>query len=128
METYPDEYKLTDEDIEKTERRIADFDLSREQIILSVIPQKLELLVQSVLNDFMITLINDVSKLYNILMSVPDLTEDIKRPILYALDYFVDKDDEIPDEIPDLGYLDDMVIVRYVMDQIMQDNSELFQA
>ena len=44
METYPDEYKLTDEDIEKTERRIADFDLSREQIILSVIPQKLEFL------------------------------------------------------------------------------------
>ncbi|HBR86775.1 MAG TPA: hypothetical protein DEA65_02930 [Candidatus Marinimicrobia bacterium] len=61
-------------------------------------------------------------------MSLQDLDDDLKRRILYALDYFVDKDDEIPDEIPDLGYLDDLVIVRYIVDQIMKDNSELFQA
>ena len=41
---------------------------------------------------------------------------------------FVDKDDEIPDEIPEFGYLDDLVIVRYVVDQILMENAELFQA
>ena len=72
--------------------------------------------------------ISDVSKLYNVIMSLPNLNDEIKRSILYALEYFINKDDEIPDEIPELGYLDDRVIVRYVVDQIMKDNSELFQA
>jgi len=61
-------------------------------------------------------------------MSLPALHDDLKRRILYALDYFVNKDDEIPDEIPEFGYLDDLVIVRYVVDQIMSDNSDMFQA
>ncbi len=128
MEKHPEEFKLTKEDIQKTEQKIDEFDLSREQYVLSVIPQKLESLIQTNLNDFIVELINDVSRLYNIIMSLQDLDDDLKRRILYALDYFVDKDDEIPDEIPDLGYLDDLVIVRYIVDQIMKDNSELFQA
>lgn len=128
MEKHPEEFKLSEEDILKTERKIASFDLSKEQYVLSVIPQKLESLIQSNLNAFVVELINDVSRLYNIIMSLQDLDDDLKRRILYALDYFVDKDDEIPDEIPDLGYLDDLVIVRYIVDQIMSENSELFQA
>jgi hypothetical protein len=128
MEKHPEEFKLTKEDIQKTEQKIDEFDLSREQYVLSVIPQKLESLIQTNLNNFIVELVNDVSRLYNIIMSLQDLDDDLKRRILYALDYFVDKDDEIPDEIPDLGYLDDLVIVRYIVDQIMKDNSELFQA
>ena len=128
METHPEEFKLTKEDIKKTERKIAEFDLSREQHVLSVIPQKLKQLIKSDLNNYTIELINDVSRLYNVIMSLQNLDENLKRRILYALDYFVDKDDEIPDEIPELGYLDDLIIVRYVVDQIMSDNSELFQA
>jgi hypothetical protein len=42
MEKHPEEFKLTKEDIQKTEQKIAEFDLSREQYVLSVIPQKLE--------------------------------------------------------------------------------------
>jgi uncharacterized membrane protein YkvA (DUF1232 family) len=128
METHPEEFKLTEEDIQKTERKIAAFDLSREQHVLSVIPQKLELLIKSDLNNYTIELINDVSRLYNIIMSLQNLDDNLKRRILFALDYFLDKDDEIPDEIPELGYLDDLVIVRYVVDQIMSDNSDMFQA
>jgi uncharacterized membrane protein YkvA (DUF1232 family) len=128
METHPEEFKLTEEDIQKTERKIAAFDLSREQHVLSVIPQKLELLIKSDLNNYTVELINDVSRLYNIIMSLKNLDDNLKRRILFALDYFVDKDDEIPDDIPELGYLDDLVIVRYVVDQIMSDNSDMFQA
>ena len=128
MDTHPEEYKLTSTDIDKTENKIANFDLSREQQILSVIPQKLESLLQIEMNEFMVELISDVSKLYNVIMSLPNLNDEIKRSILYALEYFINKDDDIPDEIPELGYLDDWAIVRYVVDQIMKDNSELFQA
>ena len=128
MDTHPEEYKLTTADIDKTESKISNFDLSLEQKILSVIPQKLESLLQLEMNEFMVELISDVSKLYNVIMSLPNLNDEIKRSILYALEYFINKDDEIPDEIPELGYLDDWVIVRYVVDQIMKDNSDLFQA
>ena len=128
MDTHPEEYKLTTADIDKTESKISNFDLSLEQKILSVIPQRLESLLQLEMNEFMVELISDVSKLYNVIMSLPNLNDEIKRSILYALEYFINKDDEIPDEIPELGYLDDRVIVRYVVDQIMKDNSELFQA
>ncbi len=127
METYPDEYNLTPEDIEKTERKIAAFDLLKEDTILSSIPEKLEILLGSKMDEFKANLINDVSRLYNVIMSFRDLDDQTKRSILYALDYFIDMDDEIPDEIPDLGYLDDLVIVRYVVDQIMKENSHLFQ-
>ncbi len=129
METHPEEFKLTEEDIQKMERRIAAFDLSREQKILAVIPKKLESMVKSIkLNEFTTELINDVSRLYNILSAMPSLNNDLKRRILYALDYFVVNDDEIPDEIPDMGYIDDLVVVRYVVDQIMADDSEIFQS
>ena len=129
METHQEEFKLTEEDIQRTEKQITEMDLTREQSILAELPLKLdELLKSSDLDDFTIELINNVSKLYNVIMSLPALHDDLKRRILYALDYFVDKDDEIPDEIPEFGYLDDLVIVRYVGDQIMLDNSDMFQA
>ena len=129
METHPEEFKLTEEDIQRTEKQITEMDLTREQSILAELPLKLdELLKSSDMDNFTIELINNVSKLYNVIMSLPALHDDLKRRILYALDYFVDKDDEIPDEIPEFGYLDDLVIVRYVVDQIMSDNSDMFQA
>ena len=129
METHPEEFKLTEEDIQRTEKQITEMDLTREQSILAELPLKLDALLKSSdMDDFTIELINNVSKLYNVIMSLPALHDDLKRRILYALDYFVDKDDEIPDEIPVFGYLDDLVIVRYVVDQIMSDNSDMFQA
>jgi len=129
METHPEEFKLTEEDIQRTEKQITEMDLTREQSILAELPLKLDALLKSSdMDDFTIELINNVSKLYNVIMSLPTLHDDLKRRILYALDYFVDKDDEIPDEIPEFGYLDDLVIVRYVVDQILMENAELFQA
>jgi len=129
MESHPEEFKLTEEDIKIMERKIAAFDLSRERSILKVIPEKLESMVKSVkLNEFTTELINDVSRLYNILSAMPSLNDDLKRKILYALDYFVVDDDEIPDEIPGLGYLDDLVVVRYIVDQITANNKEIYQS
>ena len=59
---------------------------------------------------------------------MPNLNDELKGRVLYALDYFVDKDDEIPDEIPDLGYIDDLVIVRYIVDKIIVDHTDIIQS
>ena len=34
------------------------------------------------------------------------------------MSYFIDENDEIPDIIPDLGYLDDVKVVEWVMNEI----------
>ncbi|MCH7613754.1 MAG: hypothetical protein IIB45_10395 [Candidatus Marinimicrobia bacterium] len=129
METHPEEFKLTEEDIQKIEQKIASFDLSRESSILAVIPQKLESLLKSTqLNAYTVRLVNDVTRLYNLIIRMPNLNDELKGRILYALDYFVDKDDEIPDEIPDLGYIDDLVIVRYIVDKIIVDHTDIIQS
>ena len=46
--------------------------------------------------------------------------QSMKR-ILFAISYFCDEDDEIPDIIPDYGYLDDAAVVHWVIDRIKRE-------
>jgi len=63
METHPEEFKLTEEDIQRTEKQITEMDLTREQSILAELPLKLdELLESSDMDDFTIELINECIK------------------------------------------------------------------
>jgi len=63
METHPEEFKLTEEDIQRTEKQITEMDLTREQSILAELPLKLdELLKSSDMDDFTIELINECIK------------------------------------------------------------------
>ena len=48
--------------------------------------------------------------------------------IFFSLEYFLEELDEIPDSSPLIGLLDDYVFVRWVVDTIMADYSELFEA
>ena len=54
--------------------------------------------------------------------------EDLKKRIVFALEYFLEELDEIPDSSPLIGLLDDYVLVRWVVDSLMADYSELFEA
>ena len=63
-------------------------------------------------------LIKYVSVLLNIYQTYPDLTDSIKRRILFALSYFCDSNDDIPDVVPEIGYLDDAVVARWVIESI----------
>ena len=38
----------------------------------------------------------------------------IKRRIIFAISYFCNSDDDIPDIVPEIGYLDDAVVARWV--------------
>jgi len=129
MEKHVEDFALTEKDIQVMEEKIAAFDLSKEEDIIKVIPRKIDSMLESMkINEFTTELINDVSRLYKIMLAMPSLNDNIKRRILYALDYFIDSDDEIPDEIPGLGYLDDLAVVRYVVNQITANNKEIYQS
>lgn len=128
METNLEEYNLTQDDIENAEQKIVAFDLTKKDKILYDLSKKLEILMSSKMNSIKANLINDIYKLFSIIRTYKGLDENVTKSILFAFEYFVKKDDEIPDEIPELGYLDDMVLVRYVVNKIKTENAQLFQA
>jgi uncharacterized membrane protein YkvA (DUF1232 family) len=87
---------------------------------------KLDRLVASDgLNDIEIDLIKNVSVLLSIYKTYPDLTDSIRKRILFAISYFCDEDDDIPDIVPDIGYLDDAVVANWVIASISKDLPEV---
>ena len=65
-------------------------------------------------------LIEDIAHLVKILELHVNLPESIIKRILFAMSYFIDENDEIPDVIPDYGYLDDVTVVSWVMEDIQE--------
>ena len=124
-----DEFQLTQEDKDRYEKRISEIDLNDIPMVLKEIPQKIEKLVSHrSLLDYQIILVTDISKLVSILRDLPELNHSLKKRIVFALEYFLEEYDEIPDSSPQIGLLDDYVLVRWVVDDIISDNSELFTA
>ena len=124
-----DQLQLTEEDKAKYERRIAEIDLKDIPMVLQKIHQKIKRLVSHpTLLDYQIILVTDISKLYGILQDLPELNEELQKRIVFALEYFLEEYDEIPDSSPKIGLLDDYVLVRWVVDNIMMDYSEVFEA
>ena len=73
-------------------------------------------------------LVTDISKLLNVLVNLPDESVYLKKRILFALEYFLEEEDEIPDNSPQIGLLDDYVLVRWVVDNIMADYTEVYES
>ena len=76
------------------------------------------------LNSVEIILIDDIAKLIGILELYPDLPTNMVKMILFALTYFIDENDEIPDIIPNYGYLDDIKVVEWVLDDVWDRSEE----
>ena len=124
-----DQLHLTEKDIDRYERRINNIDLNSIPFILEDIPGKLKTLIAFPdLKEFQVNLINDVSKLYTILKNFPDISDDLKRRIVFALEYFLVEEDEINDSIPGIGLLDDYVLVRWVVDNMKAEYADIFIA
>ena len=124
-----DQLQLTAEDKARYEKRISKIDLNDIPMVLKEVPKKIESLVShSNLFDYQVILVSDISKLLSILKDLPELNEDLKKRIDFALEYFLEELDEIPDSSPLIGLLDDYVLVRWVVDSIMAEYSELFEA
>ena len=119
-------FELTDEDKAKYQLMIDKIDLSKSSEVINTLNSKLDSLIDiKKLNSIETDLIKNVSVLLNIYQTYPDLTDSIKRRIIFAISYFCNSDDDIPDVVPQIGYLDDAVVARWVVDSIGDDLPEV---
>ena len=128
MET-PNQIQLTKKDKERYRKEIEAIDINIENTVMQLIPEKLEVLINlPQLDDAQLQLVNDVAKLYQFISAYPIQSKELKQKILFALQYFVDPDDDIPDSIPNLGFIDDAAVVRWIVDDIIDDNIDIIKA
>ena len=119
-------FELTDEDKAKYQLMIDKIDLSKSSEVINTLNSKLDNLIElKKLNSIETDLIKNVSVLLNIYQTYPDLTDSIKRRIIFAISYFCNSDDDIPDIVPEIGYLDDAVVARWVIESIGKELPEV---
>ena len=112
-------FQLTEEDKAVYKLMIDKIDLNDASKIIDMLNSKLETMTTSkILNSIETDLIKYVSVLLNIYQTYPDLTDSIRRRIIFALSYFCDSNDDIPDVVPEIGYLDDAIVARWVIESI----------
>ena len=112
-------FQLTEEDKAEYKLLIDKIELNDASKIIDMLNCKLDTMATSKsLNSIETDLIKYVSVLLNIYQTYPDLNSSIKRRILFALSYFCDSNDDIPDIVPEIGYLDDAVVARWVIESI----------
>ena len=115
-------FQLTEVDKAHYLTLIDKIDLNKSSEVIQSLNLKLDDLVFSKnLNIVETDLIKNVSVLLSIYQTYPDLTESIKKRIIFAISYFCDSDDDIPDIVPGIGYLDDAVVARWIIDSISAD-------
>jgi uncharacterized membrane protein YkvA (DUF1232 family) len=119
-------FQLTEKDKDQYKKLIDKIDLNTSDEVISMLNAKLDRLTASEqLNDIEVDLIKNVSVLVSIYQTYPDLTDSIRKRILFAISYFCDENDDIPDIVPEIGYLDDAVIARWVIESISKDLPEV---
>jgi len=119
-------FQLTEEDKAEYNLLIDKIDLNDASKIIDMLNSKLDTMTTSKsLNSIETDLIKYVSVLLNIYQTYPDLTDSIKRRIIFALSYFCDSNDDIPDVVPEIGYLDDAVVARWVIESVGQELPEV---
>ena len=119
-------FELTDEDKAKYQLMIDKIDLSKSSETINTLNSKLDNLIDlKKLNSIETDLIKNVSILLNIYQTYPDLIDSIKRRIIFAISYFCNSDDDIPDIVPEIGYLDDAVVARWVIESIGKELPEV---
>ena len=119
-------FQLTEEDKAEYKLLINKIDLNDASKIIDMLNSKLDTMTTSKsLNSIETDLIKYVSVLLNIYQTYPDLTNSIKRRIIFALSYFCDSNDDIPDVVPEIGYLDDAVVARWVIESVGQELPEV---
>ena len=122
-------FQITDEDKTHYKKIIHKIDVNNKEIIIKVLGEKIQkILNHSSLNKAEVKLIEDLGKLSRILEENLDLPKLVIKKILFAMSYFIDENDEIPDIIPEYGYLDDLTVVNWVMEDIQKGLPEVASA
>jgi len=103
--------------------------LNQKTTIIEVLGLKIQkILDDGNLNVLEIKLIEDMARLVQILEFNQNLPKKAIKMVLFAMSYFIDENDDIPDVIPEYGYLDDITVVSWVMEEIKQMIPEITRA
>lgn len=121
--------RLTEQDIQKYRKKIDEIDLSdKDRVLMETFIKITKLFENKKLDKFQLVLVQEINGLYNILKSTPNLEELVQQKIIFALKYFIKGQDDIPDDIPGIGFLDDLAVVDWVIQDIKEQYSHYFQA
>lgn len=121
--------QLTEQDIHKYRKIIDEIDLNHKDRVLTETFIKItKLLKNKNLNKLQLILLQEINGLYNILKNRPTLEELVQQKIIFALKYFLKGQDDIPDDISGIGFLDDLTVVDWVIQDIKEQYSHYFQA
>ena len=122
-------FQITKEDKDHYKKVIQKIDVNNMEIILKVLGEKIQKIINhGNLNRAEVILIEDMGKLSRILEENLDLPKLVIQKILFAMSYFIDENDEIPDIIPEYGYLDDLTVVNWIMEDIQKKLPEVANA
>ena len=112
-------FQITEQDKAHYQKIIQQIDVDNKEIIIKILGEKVqEIINHGDLNRAELILIEDMGKLTSILERNMDLPKLVTQKILFAMSYFIDEDDDIPDVIPEYGYLDDVSVVNWIMEDI----------
>ncbi len=121
--------QLTQKDIEKYRKIIDKIDLSeKDRILTEAIIKITKLFENKKLSQFQLILAQEINALYNILRTNPHLEQLVQQKIIFAINYFLNEQDDIPDDIPEIGFLDDLAVVDWIIHDIKEQYSHYFQA
>ena len=121
--------QLTEEDINKYRKIIDEIDLSeKDKIMTEAVIKITKLFENKKLSQFQLVLVQEINALYNILNTNPNLEKLVQQKIIFAIKYFLKGQDDIPDDIPEIGFLDDLAVVDWIIHDIKDQYSHYFQA
>ena len=122
-------FQITEKDKAHYQKIIQQIDVNNKEIIIKFLGEKIqEIINHGDLNRAELKLIGDMGKLTSILERNIDLPKLVLQKILFAMSYFIDENDEIPDIIPEYGYLDDLTVVNWIMEDIQKGLPEVARA
>ncbi len=120
--TDPKLFKLTERDKLHYKELIKNIDPYYKKLIVDVLREKIQNILDSGdLNSVEFELIKHLAELNSILEINNNLSNDIIKKILFAMSYVINENDEIPDIIPEYGYLDDISVVQWILNDIKKD-------
>lgn len=120
----PKLFKISEKDKVHYKKLINKIDISNKGQLIEVLGKKIQKIInKEKMNILEADLIEKMAHLLSILDKFPSLPSDTIKKILFAMSYFIDENDDIPDFIPDLGYLDDISVVNWILEDISEEIS-----
>ncbi len=120
----PKLFKISEKDKVHYKKLINKIDISDKGQLIEVLGKKIQKIInKEKMNILEADLIEKMAHLLSILGKFPSLPSDTIKKILFAMSYFIDEDDDIPDFIPDLGYLDDISVANWILEDISEEIS-----